>query len=747
LIRAGKKPLKRDKSDAAEKVRKPRKADEEADEAKNGHADEAAEATEEVVEEEAADESDSDSDGSGDAKSNGKRRKRATAQTMAAAQRDISVSEFFAKNRHLLGFDNPRKALLTAVKEAVDNSLDACEEAGIRPGLWVHIEQTGANRYKIGVQDNGPGIVKKQIPLIFGKLLYGSKFHRLRMSRGQQGIGISAAGMYGVLTTGKPVKIISKISKKAPAHYYEIQINTKNNKPEILNGRGEGVDIPAGAKGQEYIEKHGIEWVAVHDGDKETIHGTRVTIELEGAYKRGRGSVEEYLEQTAISNPHVRLHYKDPENNDRDFERSTNHLPPEPKEIKPHPYGVELGRLITMMKDVQGATISQFLTSNFSRVSSSVARKICETAKLSTRANVTRIGRHEADALYQAIQATKISAPSTDCISPIGEELLLKGLHQVVPGEFYAAATRPPSVYRGNPFLIEAAIAYGGAPIAQRVSAEVLAELLSQSDARTLRQFLMSTFAGIGSDAAEKILNESKLGTRQSPSRLKKDEIAALHAAMHNVNLEEGQTMTILRYANRVPLQFQHAACAVTQTIMGTNWRSYGLQQSRNSMPSGPVTIMVHMASVWVPFTSESKEAIASYPEIQKELRLALQAVGRKLGMYLRRRIRVKNEGERRNIFLRYLGEVATAVSEINSADAKDLYERLLAQAKKKTAEADVVLGEDGKPIEEAEENYGGSVLIVDRAGQAVNVPHAESAKTTEAAEPAETKKKRKSKK
>ena len=282
------------------------------------------------------------------------RRKRATAHSMAAAQRDISVSEFFAKNRHLLGFDNPRKALLTAVKEAVDNSLDACEEAGILPEMWVHIEQTGENRYKIGVQDNGPGIVKKQIPLIFGKLLYGSKFHRLRMSRGQQGIGISAAGMYGVLTTGKPVKIISKISKKAPAHYYEIQINTKNNKPEILNGHGEGVDIPAGEKGKAYIEKHGIEWVAVHDGDKEVAHGTRVTIELEGAYKRGRGSVEEYLEQTAIANPHVRLHYKDPENNERLFERSTNHLPPEPKEIKPHPYGVELGRLITMMKDVAG---------------------------------------------------------------------------------------------------------------------------------------------------------------------------------------------------------------------------------------------------------------------------------------------------------------------------------------------------------------------------------------------------------
>src|SRR5205814_2921670 len=153
--------------------------------------------------------------------------RRATAESMASKQRDISVSEFFTKNRHLLGFDNPAKALLTTVKEAVDNALDACEEAGIVPEIWVVVEATGNNRFKVSVQDNGPGIVKKQIPLIFGKLLYGSKFHRLRMSRGQQGIGISAAGMYGMLTTGKPVKIISKLSPKKPAHYFELQIDTE----------------------------------------------------------------------------------------------------------------------------------------------------------------------------------------------------------------------------------------------------------------------------------------------------------------------------------------------------------------------------------------------------------------------------------------------------------------------------------------------------------------------------------------
>src|SRR3954466_11442354 len=228
-----------------------------------------------------------------DEPSSAKPKRRATAQSMAAKQRDISVSEFFAKNRHLLGFDNPRKALLTTVKEAVDNSLDACEEAGILPEIWVHIESTGNNRFKVSVQDNGPGIVKKQIPLIFGKLLYGSKFHRLRMSRGQQGIGISAAGMYGMLTTGKPVKIISKLSPKKPAHYFELQIDTKRNQPEIVNGRGEGVDIPAGEKGHQELLKQGIDWnshYAAAEGKEppEVKSGTRVTIELEGRFIRGR---------------------------------------------------------------------------------------------------------------------------------------------------------------------------------------------------------------------------------------------------------------------------------------------------------------------------------------------------------------------------------------------------------------------------------------------------------------------------
>src|SRR5204862_4544467 len=205
-----------------------------------------------------------------------------------------------------------------------------------------------------------------------------------------------------------------------------------------------------------------------------------------------------------------------------------------------------------------------------------------------------------------------ISAPATDCSASIGEPLILKGLHQQVPGEFFCASTRPPAVYRGNPFLIEVGLAYGGASPTQKVTLETLTELLAESDARSLRQFLLTTFDGIGRAGAEKILSEAKMGPRQTPSRIKKEDIAQLHAAMKNVNLTEGQTMQVLRYANRVPLQFQPAACAITQAVISNNWRAYGLSQSRGQIPVGPVTVMVHMASVWVPFTSESKEATAA---------------------------------------------------------------------------------------------------------------------------------------
>src|SRR5213083_2043622 len=388
-----------------------------------------------------------------------------SAVEMGARQREISVSEFFTKNRHLLGFDNPRKALLTCVKEAVDNALDACEEAGILPEVVVKVEAVAnggsppplsqANRFRVTVTDNGPGIIRQQIPRIFAKLLYGSKFHRLRMSRGQQGIGISAAGMYAQLTTGKPVQLISRTSARAAAHYFEVQIDTKKNEPRIF-------------------ESKKIDW--------EHQRGTQVTLEIEGRYQKGRASVDEFLEQVAIANPHVKLVYRTPEGDTREYPRTINELPPQPREIKPHPYGIEFGILLRMLHDTRSHSLAGFLSADFSRVSSALAGEICRTAKLSPDARPRNIHGTEAETLYKAIQATKIMAPPSNCISPIGEKAILHGLYKQIKGDFYTAVTRPPSVYRGNPFVIEAGLAYGKGPDQAAATAEAPAVPLAEGE-------------------------------------------------------------------------------------------------------------------------------------------------------------------------------------------------------------------------------------------------------------------------
>ncbi|MFW6014607.1 MAG: DNA topoisomerase VI subunit B [Candidatus Nanoarchaeia archaeon] len=530
------------------------------------------------------------------------------AHKLAKGQRDIGIAEFFARNRHLLGFDNKKKALMTTVKEAVDNSLDACEEANVLPEVSVEIIDMGESRYRVIVEDNGPGIVKAQIPKIFGKLLYGSKFHRLKMSRGQQGIGISASVMYGQLTTGRPAKITSKIQKDKPAQYYELRIDTQKNSPKI-------------------IKEEEVDW------HRET--GTKIEIDLEATYSGGMQSVDQYLKETAITNPHVTLIYTNPKAQQLIFPRATEGLPPKTNEIKPHPYGVELGVLFDMLATTEARTLQSFLTNDFSRVGAGTAKQICEHALISPDTKPKKVSRHDAEKLIKAIRETKIMAPSTDCIAPIGKDMVEKGLKKEINAEFYAATTRPPSVYRGNPFIIEAGIAYGG-------------------------------------------------------------------------EQESEGVVTLMRFANRVPLLYQQGACAGFKSITGTNWRQYGLSQSNGSLPQGPVTIMIHIASVWVPFTSESKEAIAHYPEIIKEIKLALQECGRSLGSYLKKKKKVKDELKKRGYIEKHIPHVSEALQKIldlKEADTEEINQKLKELLEKKRGQVEKV-GFDKESNTEYDEEF-----------------------------------------
>jgi len=495
--------------------------------------------------------------------------KQRSASELAEKQRDISISEFFAKNRHLLGFDNPSKALLTTVKEGVDNALDACEEAGVLPDIRVEISQLDDTRFRIAIQDNGPGIVRKQVPKIFGRLLYGSKFHRLRQSRGQQGIGISAAGMYGLLTTGKPVVIFTSTGKKKPAHRFELIIDTQKNEPRVTVDRE-------------------IKW--------DVARGTRVEIELEGNYRGGQHSVDRYIRQISLANPHAELTYVPPKAEEHGdshlFPRVAKTLPPETAEIKPHPYGVELGVLMQMFRDTKARNVRTCLQGDFARVSSRTAGEICKLAEINPGKRPREVNRDRAERIHKAIQKTKIMNPATDCIAPIGAELIQNALKAEVEADYYATVTRRPAVYRGNPFLVEVGLAYGG-------------------------------------------------------------------------DMSADQTVTLYRYANRVPLQYQQGGCAITKAVIGTDWRGYQFQQPRGALPIGPALVMVHIASVWVPFNSESKEAIAHYPEIIKELRLGLQECGRQVATHIRKQRREADEAKKRAYIERYIPQLAIGLEEI----------------------------------------------------------------------------------
>jgi DNA topoisomerase VI subunit B len=554
------------------------------------------------------------------------------AKTKDQTHKSVSVAEFFEKNRHLLGFNNPAKSLLTSVKEAVDNSLDAAESNGILPGITVIIEEVKAGRFKLIVEDNGPGIDKKHLLRAFGKLLYGSKFQTTggKQGRGQQGIGISSVILYGQLTSGKPAVLISKTKKDAQAHMFVMGIDVKNNEPEIVSDES-------------------FDW-----GEKK--HGIRIAVEMEAKYVEHKQSVLEYIKQTAIVNPHAQITYVDPKGQKLEFPRVSEKLPIKAKIIKPHPRGVELGVLKRMLKATSARTIKSFFTKEFDKVGGGTANEIIKIAnnaiddenkKLPEADKIKQIDgkfspkyltADQVEKLLLGMQNAKVSRPSLDCLSPIGGDLLKKSLESEFDLDFAHTITRPASVYRGNPFQIEVGIGYGG-------------------------------------------------------------------------ELDKEGSVKLIRFANKVPLLYQEGACALTQAVKKMNWKPYGLSQSSGSFPTGPAVIIIHMASVWVPFTSESKEAVSSYPSITKEAKLAIQECARSLQRFIGRKRRSEIEAKKREIFKAYAKEVAEAVVSLNSEDA---YKLTKEEVDKKTvpvikklntiAESMYSTGEDLEELEETEE-------------------------------------------
>jgi len=683
------------------------------------------------------------------------------AEELAADQRSISIAEFFEKNRQMLGFDSGARALVTAVKEAVDNALDAAEEAGILPDIYVEIEE-GDDYYRLVVEDNGPGITREQIPKIFGKLLYGSRFHKREQNRGQQGIGISAAVLYAQLTSGKPAKITSRTHGSDEAQYFELIVDTDTNEPEIDAESTTAWDRP---------------------------HGTRIELEMEGNM-RARQQLHDYIKHTAVVNPHARIELREPQAHFK-YERATDQLPAETEEIRPHPHGVELGTLQKMLEATDSYSVSGFLQNEFTRVGGKTSDSVIDNFR------DRHFGRemtwrppepHEDEDIESAVTeavSNKGAEATADFASAVADELGgrdriahhhvvavvdevaadIEGAHDKSFGDTVRenavaaaweaiTAERTPDIYtivdgattkrkedahvRGLAERIAAKFESRDDDPRDRVPYDTLADYVEKSAADT-EEYDDATFGETARenvtdaiwdlmetvpddppkvseieadrDAASELLEAMRATDIISPptgclspitadlvrAGLEKEFDADFYssttrdAAVHGGDpfiveagiayggdLPEGDKAQVMRFANRVPLVYQRGACAITDVIKGINWRNYKLDQPGGTgIPNGPVVVMVHVASTNVPFTSESKDAVANIPEIEDEIERAIRESARDLKSFLKKRRSMEKRRHKQDKLATILPAMAEKLTDVTGEDELNIDDSL----------------------------------------------------------------------
>ena len=458
-----------------------------------------------------------------------------------------STAEYFAKNLQQVGFSSPLKAVLTTLKEAVDNSLDACEQTHILPELEVEVVKVGVGStkntdlIKIVVEDNGPGIEAEDLAKVFGEYLASSKFGRGQCSRGQQGIGISAATTWAQMTNAKGVQVISKTKNMRKAISAQVDVDIKTNTGILRN-------------------KESIDW-------KNKSNGVRVEFLMDGRIQlNGDGGLLTYIEGTILLNPHVTISYKLGDSEWVKTDRVTNLSPDIPEATLPHPHTFKLGEFITHSTLYGKISLSKFLKTGFSRISDQSISDFVKAGlpKSLLEKPITSLNEEDFKKAFQAIQATQLMSPSTKSVLTVGEEALSKSINRLGQVDFFSVVTRKPAICDFKPVVVEVALA--------------------------------------------RFVNRG----------------------------EADQPVQLLRFANRVPLQFDKSGCAITWAIESVNWKSYGLQQPKDSLPLGPYVFAVSVVSPFIKFKNASKETIDASEELVEEIRRALMQAGQKLSRHIK---------------------------------------------------------------------------------------------------------------
>lgn len=484
--------------------------------------------------------------------------------------REMSVAEFFAKNKELAGFANPVRALYQTIRELVENALDATDTHEILPRIYISIHEVEAytgddgktrKRYRVTVEDNGIGVPPTVMADAFGRVLFSSKYV-IRQTRGMYGLGVKAAVLYGQMTAGKPVEVISSAVSSEYVYMKRLYIDTRKNEPRVVE------------EGQ--WRKRG-NW-----------HGTRVSIVLEGDWSRARSKILEYIRRTAVIAPYAEIVFEAPDGSIYYFPRETTKMPPPPREAKPHPHGVDLEQMKVILQTTTSKTIEDVLVNEFQSVGRITARAFLEYAGLNPKLAPRELLKKENQAtltrLVDSMKSyTKFRAPRSDYLSPIGEELIRIGLKRMFKPEWVGAVTRSPKAYQGHPFIVEAGIAFGG-----------------------------------------------EIQPREEP--------------------------LLLRYANKIPLLYEEREDVAYKVVSSINWRLYNVD-----FPA-PLVVLIHVASTKVPYKGVGKESISDVPEIEAEMKNAVQEVARKLKIYLSRKKREEEVRKKIITIAKYIPEVARSL-------------------------------------------------------------------------------------
>ena len=593
----------------------------------------------------------------------------------------ISPSEFFYSNRDLAGFSNPTRSLYTAVREFVENALDACDQKGILPDVHLTIkavdpEKSDPKPYILTVKDNGPGIDAEHIPLAFGTVLYGSKFG-LKQARGMFGLGATMAILYGQITTNKPVTVKSSSDAKIQ-NQFEILLDIQKNKPVIVK----------------------------HTTKEITKTGLSVSICLEGDYSKAGTKIRDYVYETSLITPYASITFDDPKGQKFSHPRFVKDIPPPPTIIRPHPHGIDVERIRRMIVESQFEipTIDDAMIEKVRKDLGLSVKKlsftsIMEKAKKKWKTLPRQVRVVIALMSFLKMDFEKLNKIRIEDIDMPNKKLFYwdfgdsqsKSIDMDPESQYYKQLTNtvqgePLTTFltkrfqRVGPTTALKFAAFAKLKPEKRMGTLTNQELVNLSDAlQKFDDFMApdsSCLAPLGAEPLEKgikkFFNPDFVAVVQRPASAYSGFPFIIEMGIaYGGDIKSGGPH-VYRYANRIPLLYDEGSDVVIKVVNDTDWGRYKVKGEP------PFIIVSHICSTRIPYKTAGKENVADRQEIERELRLALQYLSRKLSSFMSKRGQAEMAKKRANLYAKYIPMIAEFCTELSGKKKEPNYKKML---------------------------------------------------------------------